>query len=50
MHKSFMFNVLLFVFRQANLDEQQASSNQFVRALMTNVCQLAIVCKYERST
>ncbi|XP_077412357.1 eukaryotic translation initiation factor 4 gamma 1a isoform X2 [Vanacampus margaritifer] len=27
---------------EANLDEQQSSSNQFVRALMTAVCQLAI--------
>ncbi|XP_061654535.1 eukaryotic translation initiation factor 4 gamma 1a isoform X11 [Phyllopteryx taeniolatus] len=27
---------------EANLDEQQSSSNQFVRALMTTVCQLAI--------
>ncbi|XP_061695598.1 eukaryotic translation initiation factor 4 gamma 1a isoform X2 [Syngnathoides biaculeatus] len=27
---------------EANLDEQQSSSNQFVRALMTSVCQLAI--------
>ncbi|XP_051944025.1 eukaryotic translation initiation factor 4 gamma 1a isoform X4 [Hippocampus zosterae] len=27
---------------EANLDEQQSSSNQFLRALMTAVCQLAI--------
>lgn len=30
---------------QANLDEQQASSNTFVRALMTSVCQAAIICE-----
>ncbi|XP_074544288.1 eukaryotic translation initiation factor 4 gamma 1a isoform X2 [Halichoeres trimaculatus] len=29
---------------EANLDEQQSSSNQFVRALMTSVCQSAIIC------
>ncbi|XP_033492671.2 eukaryotic translation initiation factor 4 gamma 1a isoform X3 [Epinephelus lanceolatus] len=29
---------------EANLDEQQAASNQFVRALMTSVCQSAIIC------
>ncbi|KTG05265.1 hypothetical protein cypCar_00029832, partial [Cyprinus carpio] len=28
---------------QANLDEQQASSSTFVRALMTSVCQSAII-------
>lgn len=32
---------------QANLDEQQTASNQFVRALMTSVCQSAIICKYD---
>lgn len=30
---------------QANMDEQQSASNQFVRALMTSVCQSAIICK-----
>uniref|UniRef100_W5UJF7 Eukaryotic translation initiation factor 4 gamma 1 n=1 Tax=Ictalurus punctatus TaxID=7998 RepID=W5UJF7_ICTPU len=30
---------------EANLDEQQASSNTFVRALMTSVCQAAIICE-----
>ncbi|CAB1442508.1 unnamed protein product [Pleuronectes platessa] len=29
---------------EANLDEQQATSNQFLRALMTAVCQSAIIC------
>ncbi|XP_039999691.1 eukaryotic translation initiation factor 4 gamma 1a [Xiphias gladius] len=29
---------------EANLDEQQMASNQFVRALMTSVCQSAIIC------
>uniref|UniRef100_A0AAQ5X2W3 Eukaryotic translation initiation factor 4 gamma, 1a n=1 Tax=Amphiprion ocellaris TaxID=80972 RepID=A0AAQ5X2W3_AMPOC len=29
---------------EANLDEQQTASNQFVRALMTSVCQSAIIC------
>lgn len=29
---------------EANLEEQQAASNQFVRALMTSVCQAAIIC------
>uniref|UniRef100_A0A8C2ZFP8 Eukaryotic translation initiation factor 4 gamma 1 n=1 Tax=Cyclopterus lumpus TaxID=8103 RepID=A0A8C2ZFP8_CYCLU len=29
----------------ANLDEQQTSSNMFVRALMTCVCQSAVVCE-----
>lgn len=35
---------------QANLDEQQTSSNMFVRALMTCVCQSTIVCKWLRPT
>lgn len=30
---------------QANLDEQQTSSNVFVRALMTCVCQSAVICE-----
>ncbi|XP_056148646.1 eukaryotic translation initiation factor 4 gamma 1a [Lampris incognitus] len=29
---------------EANLDEQQTTANQFVRALMTSVCQSAIIC------
>ncbi|XP_029308570.1 eukaryotic translation initiation factor 4 gamma 1a isoform X2 [Cottoperca gobio] len=29
---------------EANLDEQQTASNQFLRALMTSVCQSAIIC------
>ncbi|XP_037538145.1 eukaryotic translation initiation factor 4 gamma 1a isoform X2 [Nematolebias whitei] len=29
---------------EANLDEQQTASNQFVRALMTSVCQSVIIC------
>ncbi|XP_019959157.2 eukaryotic translation initiation factor 4 gamma 1a isoform X2 [Paralichthys olivaceus] len=29
---------------EANLEEQQMTSNQFVRALMTAVCQSAIIC------
>uniref|UniRef100_A0A3Q3MTM0 Eukaryotic translation initiation factor 4 gamma, 1a n=1 Tax=Labrus bergylta TaxID=56723 RepID=A0A3Q3MTM0_9LABR len=29
---------------EANLDEEQSTSNQFVRALMTSVCQSAIIC------
>ncbi|XP_029381425.1 eukaryotic translation initiation factor 4 gamma 1a [Echeneis naucrates] len=29
---------------EANLDEQQVASNQLIRALMTSVCQSAIIC------
>ncbi|XP_070829542.1 eukaryotic translation initiation factor 4 gamma 1a isoform X2 [Chaetodon trifascialis] len=29
---------------EANLDEPQTASNQFIRALMTSVCQSAIIC------
>uniref|UniRef100_A0A1A7WC98 Eukaryotic translation initiation factor 4 gamma, 1 n=3 Tax=Iconisemion striatum TaxID=60296 RepID=A0A1A7WC98_9TELE len=29
---------------EANLDEQQTSTNQFVRALMTSVCQSVVIC------
>uniref|UniRef100_A0A7N8YFN4 Eukaryotic translation initiation factor 4 gamma, 1a n=1 Tax=Mastacembelus armatus TaxID=205130 RepID=A0A7N8YFN4_9TELE len=29
---------------EANLDEEQTASNHFVRALMTSVCQSAIIC------
>uniref|UniRef100_A0A665VAA1 Eukaryotic translation initiation factor 4 gamma 1-like n=1 Tax=Echeneis naucrates TaxID=173247 RepID=A0A665VAA1_ECHNA len=32
---------------EANLDEQQVASNQLIRALMTSVCQSAIICKYD---
>ncbi|XP_038819206.1 eukaryotic translation initiation factor 4 gamma 1-like [Salvelinus namaycush] len=31
--------------RQANLDEQQTSDNQFVRTLMTSICQSAVICE-----
>lgn len=31
---------------QANLDEQQTTSNVFVRALMTSICQSAIICEF----
>uniref|UniRef100_A0A8C7J2B0 Eukaryotic translation initiation factor 4 gamma 1 n=1 Tax=Oncorhynchus kisutch TaxID=8019 RepID=A0A8C7J2B0_ONCKI len=30
---------------EANLDEQQAAANQFVRALMTSICQSAVICE-----
>uniref|UniRef100_A0A8L0DRA7 Eukaryotic translation initiation factor 4 gamma, 1a n=1 Tax=Oncorhynchus mykiss TaxID=8022 RepID=A0A8L0DRA7_ONCMY len=30
---------------QANLDEQQTSANQFVRSLMTSICQSAVICE-----
>lgn len=45
--KSRLFNCVVASssFSQANLDEQQTVSNQFVRALMTSVCQSAIICK-----
>lgn len=36
----------LLSFAQANLDEVQANSIHFVRALMTSVCQSAIICKH----
>ncbi|NXT22502.1 IF4G1 factor, partial [Syrrhaptes paradoxus] len=32
---------------EANLSEQQVSSNTFIRALMTSVCHSAIVCEYQ---
>ncbi|XP_053176473.1 eukaryotic translation initiation factor 4 gamma 1-like isoform X2 [Scomber japonicus] len=38
-------NQRIFDWIEANLDEQQTSSNMFVRALMTCVCQSAIVCE-----
>ncbi|XP_029026508.1 eukaryotic translation initiation factor 4 gamma 1-like [Betta splendens] len=34
----------IFDWIEANLDEQQSSSNMFVRALMTSICQSAIIC------
>lgn len=38
--------LIKFVFvLQANLDEQQSSSNMFVRALMTCICQSAVICE-----
>uniref|UniRef100_A0A674EHE2 Eukaryotic translation initiation factor 4 gamma, 1a n=1 Tax=Salmo trutta TaxID=8032 RepID=A0A674EHE2_SALTR len=30
---------------EANLDQQQAAANQFVRALMTSICQSAVICE-----
>lgn len=30
---------------QANLDEQQTSSNTFVRALMMSICQSVVICE-----
>ncbi|KAL6472011.1 hypothetical protein MHYP_G00206610 [Metynnis hypsauchen] len=38
-------NQRIFDWVEANLDEQQATSNAFVRALMTSVCQAAIICE-----
>ncbi|KAB5550135.1 hypothetical protein PHYPO_G00050330 [Pangasianodon hypophthalmus] len=38
-------NQRIYNWVEANLDEQQASSNTFVRALMTSVCQAAIICE-----
>uniref|UniRef100_A0A3Q3FVP1 Eukaryotic translation initiation factor 4 gamma 1 n=1 Tax=Labrus bergylta TaxID=56723 RepID=A0A3Q3FVP1_9LABR len=35
----------IFDWIEANLDEQQSSSNMFVRALMTCVCQSAVTCE-----
>lgn len=36
-------NQRIFDWTEANLDEQQTSSNMFIRALMTAVCQSAII-------
>uniref|UniRef100_A0A7N5ZTZ7 Eukaryotic translation initiation factor 4 gamma 1 n=1 Tax=Anabas testudineus TaxID=64144 RepID=A0A7N5ZTZ7_ANATE len=36
-------NQNIFDWIEANLDEQQTSSNMFVRALMTSICQSAII-------
>ncbi|XP_065132120.1 eukaryotic translation initiation factor 4 gamma 1a [Paramisgurnus dabryanus] len=38
-------NERIYDWVEANLDEQQMSSNQFVRALMTSVCQSAVICE-----
>uniref|UniRef100_A0A671XWP9 Eukaryotic translation initiation factor 4 gamma 1 n=1 Tax=Sparus aurata TaxID=8175 RepID=A0A671XWP9_SPAAU len=38
-------NQRIFDWVEANLDEQQTSSNLFVRALMTSVCQSAVICE-----
>uniref|UniRef100_A0A673NLZ8 W2 domain-containing protein n=1 Tax=Sinocyclocheilus rhinocerous TaxID=307959 RepID=A0A673NLZ8_9TELE len=38
-------NQRIFDWVEANLDEQQTSSNMFVRPLMTAVCQSAIICE-----
>ncbi|XP_056138954.1 eukaryotic translation initiation factor 4 gamma 1-like isoform X2 [Lampris incognitus] len=38
-------NQRIFDWIEANLDEPQISSNMFVRALMTCICQSAIICE-----
>ncbi|XP_068172754.1 eukaryotic translation initiation factor 4 gamma 1-like isoform X2 [Antennarius striatus] len=38
-------NERFFDWIEANLDEQQISSNMFVRALMTCICQSAVICE-----
>nr|XP_055053589.1 eukaryotic translation initiation factor 4 gamma 1-like [Misgurnus anguillicaudatus] len=38
-------NQRIFDWVEANLDEQQTSSNGFVRALMMAVCQSAVICE-----
>ncbi|KAA0719054.1 Eukaryotic translation initiation factor 4 gamma 1 [Triplophysa tibetana] len=38
-------NQRIYDWMEANLDEQRISSNLFVRALMTSVCQSAIICE-----
>ncbi|XP_051966667.1 eukaryotic translation initiation factor 4 gamma 1-like isoform X2 [Xyrauchen texanus] len=38
-------NQRIFDWVEANLDEQQMTSNTFIRALMTAVCQSAIICE-----
>lgn len=38
-------NQRIFDWVEANLDEQQTSSSMFVRALMTTICQSAIICE-----
>ncbi|NXG30919.1 IF4G1 factor, partial [Dromaius novaehollandiae] len=39
-------NQRIYDWIEANLSEQQVSSNTFIRALMTSVCHSAIVCEY----
>ncbi|XP_044059610.1 eukaryotic translation initiation factor 4 gamma 1-like [Siniperca chuatsi] len=38
-------NQRVFDWVEANLDEQQTSSNMFVRALMTCICHSAVICE-----
>ncbi|XP_041656970.1 eukaryotic translation initiation factor 4 gamma 1-like isoform X3 [Cheilinus undulatus] len=38
-------NQRIFDWVEANLDEQQTSSNMFIRALMTCICQAAVICE-----
>ncbi|XP_075892976.1 eukaryotic translation initiation factor 4 gamma 1-like isoform X3 [Nelusetta ayraudi] len=38
-------NQRIFDWVEANLDEQQSSSNMFVRAMMTCICQSAVICE-----
>ncbi|XP_058489421.1 eukaryotic translation initiation factor 4 gamma 1-like isoform X2 [Solea solea] len=38
-------NQRIFDWVEANLDEQQISSNMFVRALMSCICQAAVICE-----
>ncbi|XP_056598709.1 eukaryotic translation initiation factor 4 gamma 1a isoform X2 [Triplophysa dalaica] len=38
-------NQRIYDWMEANLDEQRIGSNLFVRALMTSVCQSAIICE-----
>ncbi|NXN64045.1 IF4G1 factor, partial [Himantopus himantopus] len=40
-------NQRIYDWIEANLSEQQVSSNMFIRALMTSVCHSAIVCEYQ---
>ncbi|NWW75128.1 IF4G1 factor, partial [Climacteris rufus] len=40
-------NQRIYDWIEANLSEQQVSSNTFIRALMTSVCHSAIVCEYQ---
>uniref|UniRef100_A0A7M4F030 Eukaryotic translation initiation factor 4 gamma 1 n=1 Tax=Crocodylus porosus TaxID=8502 RepID=A0A7M4F030_CROPO len=39
-------NQRIYDWIEANLNEQQVSSNVFIRALMTSVCHSAIVCEF----
>uniref|UniRef100_A0A673HH11 Eukaryotic translation initiation factor 4 gamma 1-like n=1 Tax=Sinocyclocheilus rhinocerous TaxID=307959 RepID=A0A673HH11_9TELE len=43
-------NQRIFDWVEASLDEQQTSSSTFVRALMTTVCQCAIICESFNTT